>query len=762
MEDLPSDVTSLVGRRAETAEVRRLLTTSRLVTLTGVGGVGKTRLALHTARTLRRAFPAGVRLVELAEVADPALVPVTVMQAMGLRGSAGDGIDALIDFLRPRELLLVLDGCEHLVAGCAALVGRLLPACAGLRVLATSREPLRTNGEHTYLVPTLPVPGERLRAGERIARYDAVALFTERATAADPGFAVTERNREAVAALCRRLDGLPLAIELAAVRMNAVNPEELLARLAEPHRLLAAGSRASVARHRTLRAAMEWSHQRCSAEEKTLWARLSAFSGGFDLTAAESVCEGDGLPHESVFEALGGLVEKSIVVADTSAGTTRYRALEVIREFGGELLADRGEQARVRHRHQEYYFALARRVEREWFGAGQERLFAGVHADRANLRVALDSLLAEAGDPARAQAMAAALWSYWIACGQQREGQHWLSRALAADTGPSTARAAALWVQGYVSLSQGDPGAANRQTSESQELATALGDLPTLAHATHVRGLAEHNLGPGETGTDLLREGVELEARIPEFNPFLVLAQSELGWAHCLNHSYDEALAVLAECRDTCRRHDERWLLSWALTFEGLTHWMRGERGEAVRSLREAAEYQTALGDVLGLTVATELLAWTAMSAEEPERAALLLGASRELWQPVGAYLGSFELRHGSESCAREAKASLGAKGFEKAHERGRRLTGAQVTALIAGDGLVTTMDEPVRPDLTALTAREAEVARLLAKGRTNKEIARELVVSLRTVDSHVQHILTKLGFTSRNQVAALFAAAEQ
>ncbi|MEU5852734.1 LuxR C-terminal-related transcriptional regulator [Saccharopolyspora shandongensis] len=759
--DLPTDVTSLVGRRSETAEIRRLLTVSRLITLTGVGGVGKTRLAMHAARTVRRAFPGGVRLVELAELADPALVPVTVMQAMGLHSSVDDGIDALIEFLRPRQLLLILDGCEHLVAECAALVGELLPACAGLRVLATSREPLRANGEHTYLVPTLSVPGEQLSTGDRIASYDAVTLFTERAAAASRGFALTEGNREAVAALCRRLDGLPLAIELAAVRMNTVTPDELLTRLGDPHRLLTAGSRTTVARHRTLRAAMAWSYQRCSAWEKALWARLSVFAGGFDLSAAESVCSDERLPREAVFETLSGLVEKSILVTDTCGGKTRYRALQVIREFGRELLAGRGEHAMIRRRHHDYYFALAQRLEREWFGSDQERLFASIRAERANLRVTLDSLLTDARDQARAQTMAAALWSYWIACGQQREGQHWLNRALADDAGPSTARAAALWVQGYVSLSQGDPGAANRMAAQSQGLATTLGDLPTLAHATHTRGVAEHNLD-GATGTVLLREGVDLEAHNPSFNPFLVLAKVELGWAYCMDRCFDEALAVLAECRDICERHDERWLRSWALTFAGLTHWMRGEFSEGDRSLREAAEHQTALGDVLGLAVTTEVLAWTAMSEGDAERAARLLGASRELWQPVGAYLGSFELRQGSQVCTREAVASLGTRAFEKALEQGRRLTGEQVTVLIAGGRPVTTVHDPARPDLTALTAREAEVAGLLAKGLTNKEIARDLVVSLRTVDSHVQHILTKLGFNSRNQVTALFSSTER
>ncbi len=758
--DLPADVTGLVGRRAESAEVRRLLTASRLVTLTGVGGVGKTRLAVHVARAVQRAFPGGVRLVELAELADPALVPATLTHALGMLGSGGDVTTDLIEHLRPRHMLLVLDNCEHLVLECALLVGRLLPACPDLHVLATSREPLRVDGEHTYPVPTLSVPAKRSPAGADIARSDAVTLFADRAAAVSPGFTLTDDNRDAVAALCRRLDGLPLAIELAAVRMHAATPDELLTRLADPYRLLTTGNRAGAPRHRTLRAAIEWSHQRCSSDERTLWARLSVFAGGFAADAAEAVCAGDGLARDEVFDTLTGLVEKSVLVREEAGGRTRYRALRVIREFGRELLERRGEDARTRRRHHGYYLALAGRLERDWFGPGQETLFAGIRAEHGNLRVALESLLADPADRPRAQAMAAALWSHWVASGRQGEGRYWLDRALAGDTGRSPQRAAALWVNGYLALSQGDHAAGNRLARESQALAAGIGDLPNLAHATHVRGLLERNLGVGPAGTALLEEGVELEAGQREFNPYLVLARIELGWAYSLEGRTDQALALLADCRDTCARHGDRWLRSWALTFEGLARWLRGEFGECARTLRQAVQGQTALDDPLGLAVTTEVFAWAAMSEGDADRAARLLGASRAQWQPLGAYLGGFTLLDGSERCLRLARESLGDKAFHAAIEEGRKLTGAQTVALVLGDPAAGP-PEPGPADPIPLTARESQVARLVAKGRTNKEIARELVVSLRTVDSHVQHILTKLGFNSRNQVVALFANAD-
>src|SRR4030088_89150 len=325
---LPAEVTSFVGRREAMAEVKRALSTSRLVTLTGVGGTGKSRLALHVAREVRRAFADGVCLVELAKCQDPSLLGDTVAAALGLSDlSNRDPVTVLVCYLADKHCLLVLDNCEHMLAGCAHLVAELLPAAPGLRVLATSREPLGIIAEHVW-----PVPPEASSPGAGWGqRYEALALFGQRAAAVVPGFALNEGNVVAVARLCQRLDGLPLGIELAAVRLRVLSVEDILARLEDRFRLLTTGNRAAPARHQTLRAAVEWSFELCTNLERTLWARLSVFAGEFDLAAAEEVCAGEGVLAEDVFTGVAGLVEKSLLTKREGAPVARYEMLQTIR-----------------------------------------------------------------------------------------------------------------------------------------------------------------------------------------------------------------------------------------------------------------------------------------------------------------------------------------------------------------------------------------------------------------------------------------------
>ncbi|MET9618586.1 ATP-binding protein, partial [Kitasatospora indigofera] len=380
---LPADVTSLVGRRAELAELKRVLEDSRLVTLTGTGGVGKTRLALQVAREVRRAFPDGVFWVSLAEVGEPGLVALTVMDAVGLRTMGPEVTAGLVNYLRDKRLLLVLDNCEHLVEACADLAAELLPACPGVRVLATSREVLDIAGERTFLVAPLAVPEEDEGPDRTPAAgawtgavADAMALFADRAAAAVPGFEVTADNAWAVAALCRHLDGLPLAIELAAVRMRALSVEELLQRQDERYELLTRRQRGTpVSRHRSLRATVDWSFELCSPDERLLWARLSVFAGGCDLDAAESVCAREGLTRDAVLDVMAGLVEKSIITREEHHGRARYRMLETIRQYGREQLRSTGEEPELRRRHRDHYLRLAERVQERWFGPGQVALF---------------------------------------------------------------------------------------------------------------------------------------------------------------------------------------------------------------------------------------------------------------------------------------------------------------------------------------------------------------------------------------------------
>ncbi|MBF6440236.1 ATP-binding protein [Nocardia cyriacigeorgica] len=758
LSNLPAELTSLVGRASESAEVRRLLANSRLVTLTGTGGVGKTRLAMHVARKAERGLAGGAVFVELAEVADPALVALTVAQVLGAPTQPHDVVATLIDFLRGRELLLVLDNCEHLLDESAVLVRNLLSACPALRVLVTSREPLRVAGEHVFEVQPLGVGP----AGHRDdgTRPDAVTLFVERAAAAAPGFCMTAENTATIEELCRRLDGLPLAIELAAGRMRALSPRELLERLADHHRLLTVGDRSAAPRHQSLWATLDWSYGLCTAMERRLWERLSVFTGPVHIQAAECVCSDSSVPREAIVDCLAALVDKSIVGLLTDGEHPTYRMLETVREYGLRKLRARADEAAVIGRYRTYYQRLAREFDAHWFGPGQVGQVERMRREHANLRAVLDSLLADpAGGPA-ALGMAAALFWYWLGCGQQREGRYWLDRALASGSAPSSERAAALWSNGYLAVAEGKAVVALDLLRTSQDLAAELGDDVNLAHATHFRGVAEHNLGNTALGMKLIEEGSAMEEA---GGPSLlhILALEQLGWAYCLRQEPERAIEVLQECRRVLAEHGERWLLSWIDAFLGLAQWMLGEYDAAGRHLHEALTVKRSFHDALGIGVVMELQAWVAVAEERPEHAARLMGAVRHVWEPLGEYPGGFELRSWSDRTAQQARAALGDAAFEAAFAAGGRLGTERAIDVALGQISVDDTPEPEPADavLALLTPRELEVGRLLAKGLTNRQIAQALVVALRTVDSHVEHIFAKLGVNSRTQAALLLSS---
>ncbi|MGV0676288.1 LuxR family transcriptional regulator [Mycolicibacterium fortuitum] len=756
---LPADLTSLVGRRAEAAEVRRLLGSSRLVTLIGIGGVGKTRLATQVARKSQRAFADGVALAELAGVTDPGLVPLAVAESLGLAVRHQDVVWALTEYLRARDLLLILDNCEHLLDQCAVLARNLLSACPTLRILVTSREALRVSGEHVFLVPPLAV--HRSDGDRDTAPTEAVQLFGERAVAVDPDFRITAENSSDIVELCSRLDGLPLAIELAAVRMRALTPAALLDRLDHRHDLLNVGDRSAAPRHHSLRAALEWSYELCSEPERRLWERLSVFSGWIMLSAAECICSDDVLPREDIAGHLSALVDKSIVARHIAEGHQGYRLLETVAEYGGEQLRCRGEEAAVRGRYRAYYCRLAHEFESHWFGPDQLDLVGRMRNEQVNVRAVLGAVLDDPDGGRAALQMAADLFWYWLGCGQLREGRHWLDRALAADASPSSERAAALWANGYIAIAEGKTVVALQMLRESQSLAESLGDTVNLAHATHFRGVAEHNLGNTTLGTELIREGSVLEeAGGPSLHH--VLAQEQVGWLHCRRRDPQQAVEVLGRCLAECDLRDERWLRSWILTFLGLANWMLGELDLAQRQLREALAGKTLFHDSLGTAVVIELSAWLAARQDQPRRAARLLGAAQRAWEPIGNYPGGFELPNWNDEISEELRAALGDNEFEALLAEGRALSVDKAVGEAMGDPEPAPA-APALPDrpLASLSRREAEVAGMVAEGMTNKQIAQALVLSLRTVESHVEHIFAKLGVRSRTQVAVLYAAGQ-
>ncbi|MGV9266178.1 ATP-binding protein [Kitasatospora sp. NPDC003701] len=768
----PADVTSLVGRRSELAELKRVLADSRLVTLTGTGGVGKTRLALQVSREVRRAFHDGAVWVPLAEVGEPDQVGQTVINTMGLRTVGPDTTTLLTDYLRDKRLLLVLDNCEHLVEVCAQLAADLLAACPGVRVLVTSREVLDIAGERVFAVAPLPVPVPEEHPGGTCA--DSVVLFADRAAAAAPGFTVTPENAEAVAALCRHLDGLPLAIELAAVRVRALSVEELLKRQSEHYQLLTRRQRRGASRHHSLRATVDWSFELCSAEERLLWARLSVFAGGCDLAAAQSVCTDGDLTREAVLDTLTGLVDKSVLTHEDDHGRTRYRMLETLRQYGREQLRRAGEEDALRRRHRDHYLRLAEHVEERWFGPGQVALFAATRAEHANLRAALEYGLTEPGEARAALHMAAALWSYWTVAGLPGEGMLWLDRALAACPEPGPQRADGLWAAGVLKIYDGNPSARTAHEAigmldDSRRLSADLDDPARLAHATYLSGYARLFGDDPAQGFQLLAEGSALEHALGEANPYLRHAQLLLTAAATLGNLADVVRTVGGDCLTACRDHGDQWIQSWLLYALGLFALLQGPDGDAEAQLKDAVRLKHPFRDLLGLGCTTDLLAWCAVTSGDHERGARLFGASTVFLRPLGLGLDSYidvdnlpwrtewtdDL--GRDDLLRAAKEALGEPDFLLDFRSGEQLSPDEAVAYALGEPRPAppTTTEPDRPE-SRLTPREVQIAGLLAEGLSNKEIADRLVISQRTAETHVANILAKLGCTSRTQAAVL------
>lgn len=754
----PHELTSFVGRRQARAGVKQALTNARLVTLVGVGGVGKTRLAMHVARELRRAFPDGVHVVELAEVRDAGLVPQAVAAALGLHDqTVRDATTVLVDYLADKRLLLVLDNCEHLIDGCGALASTLLATAAGLRVLATSREPLAVLGEHVWPVPPLSVPAanEPLESSQR---WESLMLFEQRAAAVSPGFTLGADNGAAVARLCQRLDGIPLAIELAAVRVRVLSVEDILTRLENRFQLLTTGYREAVPRHQTLRAAVEWSYELCTDVERLLWARCSVFAGEFGLDAAESVCAGEDLTNDEVFRGMMGLLDKSVLTRAADAPGARYRMLDTIRHYGQERLAAGGKVATVRRRHRDYYLGVAQRFDTESAGPRQDECIARLQAERPNMWAALDYCLTTAGETRTGLRLCGALWFYWIAGGFVREGRHWLDQALALDTDASPERARALWLTGWIAICQGDATEALSLLEESRRLATQVGDDAVLTDALQALGCAlEWNDKP-DLAMPLLDEALVRHRASGQWTAPGLLVFAERAQAAALLGDTETAMALLREAETLCTPRGERWALSWTEWGVGLGWWQAGKPSQAARYLSPALQKKQELDDRLGIVCCVEMLAWAAVDGD-PHRAAVLLGATERMWELIGRPLFDTPtlLTWRDRACAGARKA-LGKQGFDSCHRQGAQMSRHDVMALALGKHAAPTRaahPAAESPPPSPLTKREREVTALVAAGKSNKQIAASLVISQRTAETHIENILAKLGFTSRTQIAA-------
>ncbi|MFC4604371.1 ATP-binding protein [Rhodococcus kronopolitis] len=754
--NLPIALTSFVGRRRELSEARRLLATARLVTLTGIGGVGKTRLALKVAEDSRRAFGDGIRLVELAEVHDPESLKDAVAIAVGLRvRAARPPLDMLVEYLAPRRLLLVLDNCEHLVETVAPLCEVLLRRCPEVRILASSREPLGIDGEAVLRVPPLSLPDPRHASQlDGLPQYEAVTLFVERATAAVPEFALTEENQDAVVGICRQLDGLPLPIELAAARLRAMSPEQIRDRLSDRYRLLSRGSRSAPTRQQSLRACVDWSHDLCTEQEQKLWHRLAVFAGSFELDAAEGVCS-EGSADGDLLDGVASLIDKSILIREEPGRAVRYRMLETIRDYGEEKLRESGEHAAFLRRYRDWYERLALQAEGEWISPQQVTWIARLEREQANLRDALTiSLTGDGEDAAVGLRMATALYPFWLSRGRLSEGRRWLERALARPSAATTAeRAKALYAWSALASMQGDVQAGMARVREARELIREGDDAVSDALITHVEGLLALADGDFDRGVECLEaslrvfraEGMRLQ--IVEDLVGLELATVLLGDAERAAAWHAEVLAITEPCGEAVFR-------TYALWAAGMAELRRGDPAKAVSVFEEGLRLTRSVDDPLSAAWFLDVLAWIAAAARDFGRAATLRGSAMAMWQIVDGPTVRFPslLVHRDE-CREQIVGAIGKRGYEAALRHGRELTfeGAVAFALREKDAV-----EPEQDDAAPnLTRRERQVADLVAQGLTNKAIAEQLVISPRTAQGHVEHVLTKLGFTSRSQIAA-------
>ncbi|WP_225993119.1 ATP-binding protein [Actinomadura rudentiformis] len=748
-----------MGRRHEVAEVRRMLSTSRTVTLMGVGGVGKTRLAIRVATIMERSFADGVWLVQLADLEKPELLVPTVLESMEIRDHSNrPPMDVLIEHLAGRQALLVLDNCEHLLHECAVLAETLLRATPDLRILATSRHVLGIAGEQTFPVPTLPVPDS---GSHGAAASDAVQLFTERAQAVLPEFELTEDNREAVELICRRLDGLPLGIELAAVRLRVLSVWQLLDRLDDRFRLLTTGSRAVLPRHQTLRALIDWSHALCTEQERLLWARASVFSGGLDLEAAEAVCAGDGIAREDVVDLVIGLVEKSILTREEHPATVRYRLLETIRQYGRERLADSGQSEELVRRHRDYYRRLAAEARRRLFGPDQVGWLARLQLEHANLRTALANCFARPEDAPVGAGMAADLLYHWITSYYLVEGRRWLDRALATCTERGEVRARALWADSWLAIIQAEPAKAGEMLEESKAIGEELELESVLGYVAVFSGMIAMYAQEPEKAIALYEEAVARHRSTGD--PVgLALALIRLSLAHSFLGDSARAIAVGEEGIAVCEAHGEGWHKAYAQMALGIEIWRQGDVRRATEMEQESLRFNRSLDDPLGIGVNLEVLAWIAATEEQYPRAARLLGIVETAWKAIGAPLSGYgHLVHFHDECEARTREALGPAAFDEDLQWGAGLPYDDALAYALEErtaaAAATRPGAGSRPGAapSPLTPRETEIAGLVARGMSNKEIAAAAVIAQRTVEGHIEHIMNKLGFRSRAQIAA-------
>ncbi len=639
--NLPVQLTSFVGREREKAEVERLLSTTRLLTLTGPGGAGKTRLALQVAAEVLEEFGDGVWLVELASLSDPMLVPQTLASTLSVREQSDRPMMAtLTESLQLKHMILVLDSCEHMIQACADLADVLLRTCPNLRILATSREGLGIGGELAYRVPSLRVPDLRdLPPLERLVENEAIRLFVERASLALPTFRVTDQNVYAVAEVCSRLDGIPLAIELAAARVKALSVERIAARLDDRFRLLTGGSRAALPRHQTLKGVMDWSYDLLSEKERVLFRRLSVFAGSFSLEAAEAVCSGDELDQPGILDVLSHLVDKSLIAAEAPDGEVRYRLLETVRQYARVKLAEAGETANLQRRHRDFFIALASQAEPHLTGEEQAGWLNRLEAEHDNLRAALERSRDDTDSSDAAFRLTGAIWWFWFVRGHWSEARKWLDWLEAALsehlTGSPAARAKAAYGAGLLAHRLGDIERAEVFSAASLALCRDIDDKQGVAFSLFVLGTVALMRADDERAANLLEESLAL-LRDLKHKWGLARSLNSLGLIAQMQGDHERARRSFEESMTLSRALHDKWGLAKSLNRLGELARVREDYRQARAYYDEALALCRELGDKAGIGAALHNLGYVDLYGGDLPRSAELFRESLQLFRELG------------------------------------------------------------------------------------------------------------------------------